>query len=667
MNRKIFTSLVFFIFVSLIFSKAFALTSEQKWAILSNFQKEQESMLFEGEFDMWSFSANDLFKVTSKISIFENIQNKVEDKRIELENKRENILTNILSIEHSITTIDEDILSLVKETNKINAEIVDTSRKINANETQIDILNIRIEKSEEVLRDYTVYLYKKWNLILNDWEIDNLKAIILNSNNLDEVINDIYFKEIISVAWKKLIDKHKRYIFSLYVEQKDLEEASKRLKILRKDFIIKKKVLNDKKDFKERLLKESKWKDSLYKKYIQEQIDIEKELKIKAFKEKIKFNEISKDLLWKYDCKFVDISKNTPELRTLSEKCFDLNKMLYAESKLLGFSKNSTNVFSWPVVPSEWISAYYHDPEYKKDFHQDHDGTDIVIDQWSNIAAPADGYVIYIEEPDSSWYAYIALRHADWFVTVYWHINESLVKKYDFIKAWEIFAKTWGEYWTNWAWYLTTWAHLHFEVFKDKNRRDALEFLNISYLKFDNLPEKYRFKFYADYKEKNGREYKDKVESWSKVFKLNWTTEIERQKSLLDEYARSDFANWDMWIEEALDWNVDPTFLMCIWLAESGLWRNLKTSYNVWNIWNTDSGGTWDFTNPRQWIYWMWKTLNNSLLWGYDAIKDLSRYGNKTWPIYASSPDHWHNNIIKCMSFIKWRYVPDDYNFRLNH
>ena len=39
----------------------------------------------------------------------------------------------------------------------------------------------------------------------------------------------------------------------------------------------------------------------------------------------------------------------------------------------------------------------------------------------------------------------------------------------------------------------------------------------------------------------------------------------------------------------------------------------------------------------------------------YDEIKDLSRYGNKdtSKPIYASSPDHWHNNIIKCMSAIK--------------
>jgi hypothetical protein len=120
-----------------------------------------------------------------------------------------------------------------------------------------------------------------------------------------------------------------------------------------------------------------------------------------------------------------------------------------------------------------------------------------------------------------------------------------------------------------------------------------------------------------------------------------------------------------MWVDESLIWNIDPTFVMCIWLAESWLWKYLKTPYNVWNVWNTDSWAVSTFENARTWIYYMIKTLNNEYLWKYNEIKDLSRYGNKDWNIYASSPDHWHNNIITCMSHIKWRYIPDDYNFRI--
>jgi hypothetical protein len=69
--------------------------------------------------------------------------------------------------------------------------------------------------------------------------------------------------------------------------------------------------------------------------------------------------------------------------------------------------------------------------------------------------------------------------------------------------------------------------------------------------------------------------------------------------------------------------------------------------------------------NARSGIYWIVKTLNNRILGHYTQVRELSRYGNKTGPIYASSPDHWHNNIIKCMSHIKGRFISDDYEFRL--
>ena len=83
-------------------------------------------------------------------------------------------------------------------------------------------------------------------------------------------------------------------------------------------------------------------------------------------------------------------------------------------------------------------------------------------------------------------------------------------------------------------------------------------------------------------------------------------------------------------------------------MRETSLWRNLKTWYNVWNIWNTDSWDTQTFSTPRNWVYWMAKTLNNRFLGKYDEMSMLSRYWNKTWAIYASSDFNWHNNIKKC-------------------
>jgi hypothetical protein len=222
---------------------------------------------------------------------------------------------------------------------------------------------------------------------------------------------------------------------------------------------------------------------------------------------------------------------------------------------------------------------------------------------------------------------------------------------------------------------MTTWPHLHFEVYLDKNHVDPLNYLSLYNLKFKFLPEKYKFKYYNDFKEKLWYEFKNKKEKkW--VFSLKWDTEIERQKYLINKYATSSFRNWDIWVSESLDWNIDPTFVMCIWLAETWLWRNLKTPYNVWNVWNTDSWATSQFLNARSWIYWIIKTLNNRYLGKYDTIDKLSCYWNKNaricdkskpiWDyVYASSPDHWHSNVVKCMSHIKWRYISDNYKFRL--
>ena len=129
-----------------------------------------------------------------------------------------------------------------------------------------------------------------------------------------------------------------------------------------------------------------------------------------------------------------------------------------------------------------------------------------------------------------------------------------------------------------------------------------------------------------------------------------------------------------MWIDEALDWNVDPSLIMCIWLAESWLGKNLTTAYNIWNVWNNDR---WDrkwFDNARQWVYSIIYTLNGKYLWKYNSLAELSWAWRKEvwlqkcwvwWPCYATDEDHWHNNVKRCLTHLKWVYVPDDYNFRL--
>ena len=670
MSKKLSTLFILFIFILGLVQGVFALSNKEKWIILENFKKNQEEFIFRNNTDINSLDALNLFETNNKINIYENVLKSVWNQKKILQEENLKIAEKISDLQFQLKSLEDDIVLLNDETKKINSNIVKTTVKITRNEHKIDEVKDKIEKNSDILRKYIAYIYKKWNLFLSDNKLDNFKAIILSSKNLDFVLNDIYFKELLAVAGKEFIEKNRKLVFDLYIERKNLKQETVTLKKLKKNFVIKKKILNDKKEFKKKILDISKWKDVLYRKYIKEKIDIEKWLKLKAFWERIKFYNTSKKLLAQSGCKFTDVSKNTPKTRTLSSECYNLNKIISLEAKLeenkiSNWKDDSYNIFSWPVSPYMWISAYFHDSEYKKEFNSDHEAIDIIVPQWTNIVAPSDWYVISLKSPVDNSYAYIALKHSNWNVTVYGHINEALVWKYEYVKAWDIFAKSGGTFWTFWAWYVTTWAHLHFEVLKGKVNVDPLKNMDLSYLNFKNIPEHYKLDFFIDYKSRTWKEYLRKEKFSWKIFSLDWNTEIERQKSLLKKYARNDFDIWNMWVEESLRWNIDPTFMMCVWLAESWLWRHLKTSYNVWNIWNVDSWWTWTMNSPRQWIWWMGHTLNNKYLRNYNEISKLSWYGRK-WndPIYASSPLNWHRNIIKCMSTIKWQYIPDDYNFR---
>ena len=655
---------------------SYALTDSQKGTILNNFKKKQYDLLFDS--NIWNFSNefSDIFNISKKVDIYNNIWDSNKSRREEIEKKRLETLNKIESLEWSIKQLDKDIIDAWKRIQNINKNVIKVKKEIEINSQTINILKKKIKDNTEILLDYLVYIYKKSNTIYEDDKVDNLKSILLNDENISDLMNDLYFKWIIQVTWKKLIDNHRKYISDLYLNKIKLKRQELNLKSLRKMWIIQRKMLSDKKKYKERILTVSKWKQSYYSKYIKDKLKIERKLQLKSFKEKIRFNALRNDILKKYNCKFVDLSNEyTTEARSLSKKCLNINKMIYSEKKLDESWKKSNLNFIWPVEPTMWISAYFHDTSYKKDFWSVHEAIDIIAPQWTPIKAPADWYVVHITPPNSEDYAYVAIKHFDWYMTVYGHVSDVLVKEFDFVKKWEVFAQTWWEFWTLWAWYMTTWPHLHFEVFKNKHYIDPFTVLDLSHIQFSKLPEKYEFKFYSDFKKRRGYDFK-KRDANSRIFKLVWNTEVERQKYLINNYAVPAFKNWQMWVDESLDWNIDPSFVMCIWLAETTLWRNLASAYNVWNVWNNDRWDRKILKNARSWVYLIINTLNNKyfdkythlneMSWAWRKITGLSSCKDKWTFCYATDTENWHRNIIKCLSHLKWTYVPDDYNFRLN-
>lgn len=336
---------------------------------------------------------------------------------------------------------------------------------------------------------------------------------------------------------------------------------------------------------------------------------------------------------------------------TLLDSCNDLQKFYAAEKQLIDYpiDETVTNPLVWPVEATR-ISTYFHDEEYFKSLGSEHEAIDVPMPQGSDIVAPAAGYVYFIQQPTPGGYGYIALKHANGYVTVYGHISEVLVNKFDFIDTGRLFAKTGGTPGTPGAGVMTSGAHLHFELYKNRESADPLRLLDLTRLNYDSIEGKYRYKFVEDLKARYGN--KTNISKYSK-FLITGENEIERQEYLLANYADGRFANIDVWTEEAVGGKIDPSFLMCVGLAETGLGNHLKTAYNIGNIGNTDSGSTYEFMSARDGIYWMVKTLNNKFLGKYTTIDQLSRYGNKDGSIYASSSSNWHNNVVRCLSALK--------------
>jgi len=404
-------------------------------------------MIFESDRVLLTQEDKDIFSTYKKLWVYESIGDKVQSKREYLESQNRKIIGRANSLQSSVAWYDEDIKDLVEEINSINWQIVSVKDKIETNKKTIDILKKKISENTQVLLDYMVYLYKKWESVSLWNDIDNLKTILLSPDDIDEVLSDLYFTSIIQVTGQQLIEKHRDFISELYVKKVELWKDEDQLKALRKSWVLEKNILDDKRAAKQRLLEITKWQEELYKKYISEKLDLERDIKVKELRERISLNNTKRKLLENYNCEFIDIASSETLAWWLSQQCLDINKIIYAESRIT-WTEIWNNPLEWPIKPYLWVSAFYRDSDYIAQFWEDHDAIDIVAPQWTEIIAPMDGYVIYLQPPVNTWYAYVALKHSDGLVTLFWHINKSLVAQYDFVKQWEAIAISWWEYGT---------------------------------------------------------------------------------------------------------------------------------------------------------------------------------------------------------------------------
>jgi hypothetical protein len=310
-----------------------------------------------------------------------------------------------------------------------------------------------------------------------------------------------------------------------------------------------------------------------------------------------------------------------------------------------------------PIYPIENILTYFWDSNYQIQYGVPHIWIQIKATQNTPIYAVRDWVVYFVADNDSVWINRVMILHTDWYISTYEYINQSTVKAGDIVRRWQLIWYSWWEPGTRWAWFISKWSNLTFWIFKDGVAIDPFDVLDASIVKEKSaLPEWYQIKYLRD-------KYSRAIDI-TNLKLMSWATLREREYQFLRAYWVWTYREVSFREDVVKGTNIDKDMVICIAFAESTLWKYLSTSNNIWNVWNNDRWDRVPFYSAYVWARAIPVTLNNAYLWKYHTINQLSRYWNKDWKIYASSPINRQTNVLKCLSQIKGYYIPEDFPFR---
>ena len=593
--------------------------------------------IYESQLDTDSFDVENAAETIAKL---QNSINDIVDQLYEIDDKEVN---DNGSVSDKYKEIRKEIVSVIQDINKTTEYVSTMLSKIAfyKNQIQANVLALRetrewINVSKEYIQEFSNFLYKLNNQISYDNEIDDVRLITLSDNIAVSLSNEQMVKSI--------LEQFNDMMRSLDIDEEkqvNLIKALNKLKIKASENVESYQailsVLNQKKN------------------YLIQFMQLYKDDQLAEQKFSVIFDNI-KDVYTAVQSIISNIVK-----KDYSDVAFDVNeRMEEAEKYYKDTNAWSSNfqVLAWPVYPIQKIQRYFRDEDFEKTNGIPFQWIQIVVEQGSPVYAAAD-WVVY-QVSNNPWIGinWALILHPKGYVTVYMYLNNILVEKWDVIRRWQLIWHSGWEPGTQWAWFSSAGPNLTFIVFKDWVALDPLEFLDLSVVENkDVIPEKYNIKYLND-------KYARTIDI-SEVKFASWDTIDDRAESFLNEYWVWAYRQLAFWEDAVANTQIDRDVVICIAFAESTLGRYLTTENNIWNVWNDDRWNRVSFASALAWARSIPDTLNNYYLWNYHTISQLSRYGNVDGKIYASSPINWQRNVTKCLSQIKWYYVPEDYPFRI--
>lgn len=581
------------------------------------------------------------FDVNEATETIKNLEESIQDitkQLYELDNKElafdENLTDKYREIRAEIVSVIQDINYTTDYVWSMLQKISKYKKQILINTKQLKETRAGIEESKEIISKFANFLYKLNHQIFDEEGIDEMKLFMMN-NNIPVVLSNEYLIKTILVQFNTLMEK----LNTNEDEQIKIIKLLNELKIKAdKDVVEYQVILNTLHQKKNYLLEFMK----LYKNDQLAQQNFNMVFESRQDVHNAMQSMISKIVKNDFNGITFDIKSKIEVLKQLTD------------------TENQNELVSnmlWPIYPIKEIELYFGDKEFEKEFGIPNWWLQIKSEQLSPVYSVNDGIVYHITDNASIGINWTLIQHNNGYISAYLFMNKSAVQKWDVVRKWQLIGYSGWEPWTKGAGFVSKWPNLTLFIFKDGVAIDPLQLMNLSVIENkDIIPSEYNIKYLND-------KYARKIDISDLKF-MTGDTVMDRADAFLMNHGVWIYRELAFWEDAVKGTNIDRDVAICIGFAESTLGQYLTTSNNIGNVGNNDRWDRVPMSSALAGARAIADTLNNQHLGHYHTIHQLSRYGNKDGMIYASSPINWQTNVTKCLSQIKWFYVPDDYPFR---
>lgn len=417
---------------------------------------------------------------------FSDITHTVADTSNQLDGVHEKVTT----LSDQLQNLDDQMAHTESMVNNVAMQIGEKENQLLLIYDEMQVKKLAIENQKQMLMEYLNVIYQQessmTNTLTNNDEI-NVAKLLLSDQSVGDQLQQIKYFNILTDQGHRIFDRLEQLVAGLHRDEADLVNRKDRLAQLYDSLNIEKNNLEVQRQAKATLLEQTQGQEKIYQQLLEES--------------KRQQEQAQQDLQTLND-----------NLKFIEDKVKELGDDFNPDDYKDLFIGDTANVYSfiqqtendpdgfnprWPVSPSRGISAYFHDAAYVHVFGVAHQAIDIREPQGTVIHAPADG-VVYKVKDNGYGYSYLIIAHKGGFMTVYGHVSEFKVKPGEKVVAGEAVGLTGGTPGSKGAGLMTTGAHLHFEVLKGGKHVDPLDYLPLTYLPIDSLPEKYQSRITGD-------------------------------------------------------------------------------------------------------------------------------------------------------------------------